>query len=89
VVILPTGEKLVTYREAARRLGVAEATIVAWLGWGWMHASPYRIEGRRYLQLDEIERVAALRGSSTSRLMTLGEAADYLGTPIGKLRSQI
>lgn len=88
---LDTGEQLLTYEQAAHRLGVSKSTLVKhWIGGGWLKPSPYRQGAVRYLKVEDVARAAAERGRRRLRqLLHAADAATYLGVSVRRFRQLV
>lgn len=59
--MLATGRRLITIIEAAKIAGVTRQTISAWLDAGRLTPYAREIDGRRMVDLDELERKVSYR----------------------------
>jgi excisionase family DNA binding protein len=87
-LVLASGEKLVTYEQAARLLGTSKATLKShWIKTRWLQPTPYRQGRRRFVLLEQVHRAARERlRVASAQLFTVQEAARYVGVSARRLQ---
>jgi excisionase family DNA binding protein len=88
---LDSGEVLLTYEQAARRLDISEDSLEThWLRAGWLKPSHYRQGSVRFINAEDVDRAAVVRGQRVpGPLYGSTEAAEYLGVSARKFMQLI